>query len=67
MIRLLVKKIVLFDDKIEIYYNYIDKKKPDDIDHQAFSIYREEIEYELKDWASREKRMKIKMLIELFF
>ena len=24
MIRLLVKKIVLFDDKIEIYYNYID-------------------------------------------
>ena len=31
------------------------------------SIYREEIEYELKDWASREKRMKIKMLIELFF
>ena len=26
MIKLLVKEIILFDDKVEIYYNYIDKK-----------------------------------------
>ncbi|MEG2540725.1 MAG: recombinase family protein [Clostridia bacterium] len=30
MIQILIQKIVLFDDKIEIYYNYTDKKSPDD-------------------------------------
>ena len=38
MITLLVKKIRLFNDRIEIYYNYTDSKRPDD-DHQAFSFY----------------------------
>lgn len=39
MIRLLIKQIVLYDDKIEIYYNFTDKKRPEDIDHQVFSFY----------------------------
>ena len=38
MITLLVKKILLYNDRIEIYYNYTDTKRPDD-DHQAFSFY----------------------------
>ena len=38
MIRLLVKEIVLYDDKVELYYNFIDKKGPGDLDHQAFCI-----------------------------
>lgn len=38
MVTLLVKKVKLFNDRIEIYYNYTDIKRPDD-DHQAFSFY----------------------------
>ena len=29
MIHTLIKKIVLYDDKIKIYYNYTDPIKPD--------------------------------------
>ena len=48
MIRLLVKRIVLYDDKIEIYYNYTDKKTLDDENHRAFSFYNEIYDYETK-------------------
>jgi DNA invertase Pin-like site-specific DNA recombinase len=58
MIDLLIKEIVLFDDKINIYYNYIEKEKPDELEHQAFSIYTEEIEYS-KSFG--------KIKLELFF
>lgn len=37
-----MKKIILFDDKIEIYFNYIEnRKRPDEEDHQAFSFFSE--------------------------
>jgi hypothetical protein len=39
MIELLIKRIVLFDDKIEITYNYTDSKNPDDNDRD-FLFYR---------------------------
>ena len=42
MIYTLIQKIVLYDDKIEIYYNYIDPIRPDgpsdDDDHRIFFI-----------------------------
>ena len=38
MITLLIQKIVLYNDKIEIYYNYCENKGPDD-EHRAFSFY----------------------------
>ncbi len=38
MVTLLIKKVILFKDRIGIYYNYSDTKRPDD-DHQAFSFY----------------------------
>ena len=42
LVKTLVKKIILFDDKIEIYYNYIEnRKRPDEEDHQAFSFFSE--------------------------
>ena len=31
----------MYDDKIEIYYNYIDRKRPDADEHQVFSFYKE--------------------------
>ena len=49
IIRLLVKRIVLFDDKIEIYYNTTDRIRPGEEDtHQAFSFYKEVFTYENK-------------------
>ena len=42
MIRLLIKEIILYDDKVEVYYNFIDKKQPDDLEHQAFCVYSKE-------------------------
>ena len=43
LINLLVKEIVIYEDKIEIYYNYTNKKRPDDEDHQAFLFYKENL------------------------
>lgn len=50
MIRLLVKKIVLFDDKIEIYYNMSERNRPDEDTHQAFSFYTEDFTYDNRAW-----------------
>lgn len=41
MVRMLINKVILYDDKVEIYYNYIENYKPDDKNHQAFSFYKE--------------------------
>jgi len=51
MIDLLINKIILYDDKIEIYYNYTDPtKRPDGRNcHQAFSIHNEIFETVLDD------------------
>ena len=49
IIRPLTKRIVLFDDKIEIYYNTTDRTRPGEEDtHQAFSFYKEVFTYENK-------------------
>ena len=51
MIRLLVNKIVLYDDKVEVYYNCIDRKRPDDLVHQAFCIYTEEFDVDPQEYG----------------
>ena len=66
MIKLLVHHIVLYDDKIEIYYNFTDTKKPDDFEHQAFLIYTGEWEYATNDPAYREMGYKAKLALELY-
>ena len=40
MIDLLINKIVLYDDKIEIYYKYTDRS-PDDDEQRDFSLYKQ--------------------------
>ena len=36
---MLVREIILFDDRIEIYYKHTDRQKPDEIKtHQAFCV-----------------------------
>lgn len=42
IINLLINKIILYDDKIEIYYNYTDTQNPDDnTDRRDFLFYSE--------------------------
>ena len=56
MIRLLVKEIILYDDKIEIYYNMSDKKRPDEETHRAFSFYKEKFTYDNRAWWFNHKK-----------
>ena len=37
LIQMLIQKIIIYDDKVEIYYNYTDKKDPGD-DHRDSSF-----------------------------
>ena len=67
MIRLFVNKIVLYDDKVEVYYNCIDRKRPDDLAHQAFCIYTEEFDVYPQDYDLNYNAMGCKFLLELYF
>lgn len=66
MIRMLIKEIVLYDDKIEIYYNYTDRKRPDGETHQAFCIYTEEVDYAIKAWGTNPNEDKKRIKIQLY-
>ena len=67
MIRLLVKKVILFDEKVEIYYNMSERNRPDDDTHQAFSFYTEDFTYDSRAWWYTVKGGgATKMKIELF-
>ena len=48
LIKILVKKIVLYDDKIQIHYNYIDKKNTLE-DNQECSFYKDSFEKEIEN------------------
>ena len=67
MIKLLVKEVILYDDKVEIYYNCIDKKRPDDLDHQVFCIYRQDCEVDPKELGFRHNVMGCKLALEMYF
>ena len=45
LIDLLVKEVIVFNDKIQIIYNYT--KNPDDLDHQDFVFYSTNSIFEL--------------------
>ncbi len=67
MIKTLVKEVILYDDKVEIYYNCIDKKKPDDLDHQAFGIYRQNCDIVPKEFGLSQNVSKCTFVLELYF
>lgn len=66
MIKLLVRKIILYDDKVEIYYNYVDKKGPDDFEHQVFSFYTEDMKFHVNDLKYKEQNFTLYLTLELF-
>ena len=67
MIKLLVKEVILYDDKVEIYYNCIDKKKPDDLEHQVFCIYWQDCDIDLKELGLRHNVVGCKLVLEMYF
>ena len=67
MIKLLVKEVILYDDKVEIYYNCIDKKRPDDLEHQAFCVYRQDYEVDPKELGLRHNMVGCKLVLEMYF
>ena len=67
MIKLLVKDVILYDDKVEIYYNCIEKKGPDDLEHQAFCIYRQDCDIDPKELGLRHNVMGCKLGVEMYF
>ena len=67
MIKTLVKEVILYDDKVEIYYNCIDKKKPDDLDHRAFCIYRQDCDIDPKDFGLFRNVAGYSFVLEMYF
>ena len=61
------KQVILYDDKVEIYYNCIDKKGPDDLEHQAFCVYRQDCEVDPKELGLRHNVMGCKLALEMYF
>lgn len=48
LISTLVKEVVLYNDKIEIHYNYTDSKNPDGDDRRDFIFYECEKSFEIE-------------------
>ena len=67
LIRALIKQIIIYDDKIEIYYNYTEKKGPGDLDHQAFCFYEEELNIQPEDYGLNYNATGYKLVLETYF
>lgn len=62
---MLIKKVVLFDDRIDIYYNYI-TKSPDGEEHQDFSFYSDFIEMKTTNYTPHEPPVIISLMVNLY-
>lgn len=67
MIRALIREIVLYDDKIKIYYNYTERKRPDGETRQVFCVYTEKITYDMKAWWTKLNEEKKSFIVQMFF
>ena len=65
MLDILIKNIIIYDDKIEIHYNYVsDMYNPDGNDHRDF-CFDEKI-CNLTEVANKYKKAEKSMLVRLF-
>ena len=54
-------------DAVYIYYNYIDKKSPDEFEHQAFLFYEENVDLFIKDdYKLKELDYILNMLVQMY-
>lgn len=66
MLKLLIKKIILYDDKVEIYFNYVDNKEPDDFEHQALSLSTEDMEFYVNDLKYKQQNFMMYLTVKTF-
>lgn len=66
IIKLLINEIVLYDDKAEIYYNYIDKKRSPDNDHRTFSLLSDSFKTIIDEKKFKTKPYLLKLNIDSF-
>lgn len=66
MIKLLVKNIILYDDKMEITYNYVDKKYLDDNEHKPFELKTENFETTINNTKFNQPPTKIELEIKSY-
>lgn len=63
IIRILIKKIVLYTDKLEIYFNYTHNNGPDENSHQALCFYSEKITLENTEGTKNPLGLEVFMLV----
>ena len=63
IIRILIKKIVLYTDKLEIYFNYTHNNGPDENSHQAICFYSEKITLENTEGTKNPLGLEVFMLV----
>ena len=63
IIRLLVKQIVVYEDKVEIFFYHTDKNGPDEDSHQALCFYSEKIELEISANGTNHSEIEVCLLI----
>ena len=66
-IKLLVKEVILYDGKVEIYYSYMDKKGSDDLEHQVSCVYRQGCDIDPKELEFRHNVGGYKLVLEMYF
>ena len=66
MLKLLIKKIILYDDKVEIYFNYVDNKEPDDFEHRALSLSTEDMEFYVNDLKYKQQNFMMYLTVKTF-
>ena len=63
IIRLLIKQIVVYEDKVEIYFYHTDKNGPDEDSHQAICFYSERIKLENTEGAKMLSEWEVFVLV----
>lgn len=66
LIDLLIKEIRLYDDKIEIYFHFVDKKSPDDKNRWGFCFYEDKKSFTLETHVFGASAKTIEVEIKLF-
>ena len=68
MIFLFVKEIIVYNDKIEVYCNYTNRKNPDGSNHQDFCFYTDNVIFpycDAKTSLSLEKEMQLSLFLRV--
>ena len=63
LVKLLVRKVVLFDDTVEVYLNYTARK--DNTEHEAVTVHEETTQYEVDKTLLHTKPTKAKMKVKI--